>query len=422
MKLGFIAPPVSGHMNPMIALGRRLQARGHEVIFFNILDMESRVRDAGLGFVSFGEDTHPLNSSEREWAQLASLHGLDVMRRGIKKLAVPLLSAAYAEVPALMRRECIDAAVCDTALTFAELIPMSINMPFIQIWNALHWHPTGLMPNPFVPGVFEASPEARAKNLADMQLVGETLAPLIPIASGFAESSGLAIDWSIPNATTSKLAVISQTPRAFDFPVDDWPPTFHRTAPFLDEDGRASVAFPWERLTGEPLIYGSLGTMLNGHPGHYAAIVTGAAHMPGTQLVLSVGPNVNLEIFGTVPNNAILVRFAPQTALLRKASLCVTHAGLNTVLESLMSGVPLVALPIGFEQSGVAARIAYHGVGESVAFEDVNPERVAETMRKVLTQSNYRERAKQLGVEIALLDGPDMAADIIERVLESERL
>jgi zeaxanthin glucosyltransferase len=52
MKFGFIAAPVAGHMNPMIALGRRLQSRGHEVVFFNILDVETLVRKAGLGFVA----------------------------------------------------------------------------------------------------------------------------------------------------------------------------------------------------------------------------------------------------------------------------------------------------------------------------------------------------------------------------------
>jgi zeaxanthin glucosyltransferase len=52
MKFGFISAPVSGHMNPMIALGRRLQSGGHEVIFFNASDVEVLVRKLGLGFVA----------------------------------------------------------------------------------------------------------------------------------------------------------------------------------------------------------------------------------------------------------------------------------------------------------------------------------------------------------------------------------
>src|ERR1700731_2627372 len=55
-----------------------------------------------------------------------------------------------------------------------------------------------------------------------------------------------------------------QTPRAFDFEGSRWPPQFHYTGPFHDGAGRAEVDFPWDRLTGEPLIYGSMGTLMNG--------------------------------------------------------------------------------------------------------------------------------------------------------------
>jgi zeaxanthin glucosyltransferase len=69
---------------------------------------------------------------------------------------------------------------------------------------------------------------------------------------------------------------------------------------------------------------------------------------------------------GPVPSNVIVVDQAPQIELLKRATLCITHAGLNTALESLAYGVPMVAIPIGYDQFGVAARIAYHGVGESL--------------------------------------------------------
>ena len=62
---------------------------------------------------------------------------------------------------------------------------------------------------------------------------------------------------------------------------------------------------------------------------------------------------------GPVPSNAIVVQQAPQLELLKRATVCITHAGLNTVLESLAQGVPQVAIPITYDQPGVAARIAH---------------------------------------------------------------
>jgi UDP:flavonoid glycosyltransferase YjiC (YdhE family) len=45
------------------------------------------------------------------------------------------------------------------------------------------------------------------------------------------------------------------------------------------------------------------------------------------------------------PSNTIIVSHAPQLELLKRTSVCITHAGLNTVLESLAQGVPQVAIP-----------------------------------------------------------------------------
>jgi zeaxanthin glucosyltransferase len=85
----------------------------------------------------------------------------------------------------------------------------------------------------------------------------------------------------------------------------------------------------------------------------FRTIVAALAKHKDVQLVLSMGDQL-----GPVPNNAIIVKRAPQLELLKQTSVCITHAGLNTVLESLAQGVPQVAIPVGNDQPGVAARIA----------------------------------------------------------------
>jgi UDP:flavonoid glycosyltransferase YjiC (YdhE family) len=49
------------------------------------------------------------------------------------------------------------------------------------------------------------------------------------------------------------------------------------------------VDFPWERLTGEPLIYASMGTLMNGLAEVYRTITAATAKHKGFQLVLSIG-------------------------------------------------------------------------------------------------------------------------------------
>jgi len=45
------------------------------------------------------------------------------------------------------------------------------------------------------------------------------------------------------------------------------------------------------------------------------------------QVVLSIGRNLDPEDLGSIPSNTIVVRVAPQIELLKRAALCITHAG-----------------------------------------------------------------------------------------------
>lgn len=181
----------------------------------------------------------------------------------------------------------------------------------------------------------------------------------------------------------SPLASLTQTPKEFDFPSEHWPPQFHHTGPLHDGFGRAPLDFPWERLSGEPLIYASMGTLQNGSEGLFKTIVEGAS-APGRQIVLSIGGNLKAEQIGAVPANTIIVQHAPQIDILKRASLCITHAGLNTALEALAQGVPLVAIPVTNDQLGVGARIAYTRTGVVVTLKELSADRLRSAVNTVL--------------------------------------
>jgi len=87
------------------------------------------------------------------------------------------------------------------------------------------------------------------------------------------------------SSTFSLCASITQTPRAFDFESSHWPSQFHHTGPFHDGKGRQNVDFPWDRITGEPLIYASMGTILNGRVDVFRTIVGALAKHNDLQLV-----------------------------------------------------------------------------------------------------------------------------------------
>ena len=415
MKIGFVSQPLSGHLLPMTALARALQARGHEVTFIGVPDIASVVQAACLGFVPCGEAEYPAGAVARVWGPVAHLQGLETMRYALEEISPDFIAATLRHLPRRLVETGVEGLVIDALHLFAELVPMSMNIPFVQVWNVLHADLSAVTPPFTTSWPYETTPEARARNVERLQQTGAMVAPLIPIGRAFAEQAGLAIDWSQPGATGSKLAVITQTPEIFDFPGVQWPSQFQYAGPLSDATARAPVPFPWDRLDGRPLVYASMGTLVNGSVAVQRAILDAARRLEDHQVVFSVGGNVDLDRLGAIPPNVIAVPTAPQLDLLKRAVLCITHAGLNTVLEALGLGVPMVAIPVGYDQPGVAARIAHHGVGAFIDVQELTAETLSARIRTVLDHDSYRAAAGRFRDALARIDGPERAADIVER-------
>jgi zeaxanthin glucosyltransferase len=187
--------------------------------------------------------------------------------------------------------------------------------------------------------------------------------------------------------------------------------------PFHDDFGRKPVPFAWEKLTGAPLIYASLGTLVNGLEHIHRTILDAARKLPEMQMVFSTGRNVRPGDLGPMPANVLAVQSAPQLKLLKSAQLCITHAGLNTTLEPLMCGVPLLAIPITFDQPGVALRIAHHGAGEVLRLHELSSDALATLARRILDTPAYRTRARHFQQIIEQTEGLDLAANLAESSL-----
>jgi MGT family glycosyltransferase len=112
--------------------------------------------------------------------------------------------------------------------------------------------------------------------------------------------------------------------------------------------------------------------------------------------------------------------YVPQRALLARCAAAVTHAGFNTVMDALSFEVPMVALPITFEQPATGARMARAGVA-AVLQRRRTPARIGAALRAVLTDPAYRENAGRLAAEIAGAGGVKRAADLVEEILPVTR-
>ncbi|GAP96880.1 glycosyltransferase [Leptolyngbya sp. NIES-2104] len=101
----------------------------------------------------------------------------------------------------------------------------------------------------------------------------------------------------------------------------------------------------------------------------------------------------------------------------RYANLVITHAGMNTVMESLSQAVPMVAIPIAIDQPGIAARIAWTGVGKVVPLSRLGTPMLREAIIEVLTQESYQANAARSQQALQEAGGVSRAVDIIEQAI-----
>ena len=410
MKLGFICPNVPGHLNPMTALARQLQSRHHDVVFLYSSGA------AGLPFVP-ADEKDQINENRPAVSKMQGEDALQFSARMVLHQTEMILKS----LPATVTATGVDALLIDTVQFYAELGAIQLDMPYIHVSAALHFDYSGYTPLSIYGWPHQTTPAALARNREGVAKFAKMLEGSNAGIRAYAKIAGLKIDWEDPGSTLSPLASITQAPRAFDFESSHWPTQFHHTGPFHDGQGREKVDFPWERLTGEPLIYASMGTIMNGQVDVFRTIVAALAKHKDLQLVLSVGDQIDPNQIGPVPNNAVIVKRAPQLELLKQTSVCITHAGLNTVLESLAQGVPQVAIPVTYDQPGVAARIAHKQTGVVTLLDKLTADHLSTLLIEVLNNSTYRDNARKLQEAIAEANGLSIAADLIEQSLRGGR-
>lgn len=413
-RLGAFCFPGTGHLNPLTALARRLQQRGHTVIVFGIADVESRVRAAGIDFCLIGQSDYPLGTLQKLDQQLGEMSGVQILRFTMERVSNTARMVLRDGLEAV-RQANLDAMLIDEA-DMANNIAECLGLPYIS----LALIPPMVNDNRFPPFYFGWSGSqlwwCRLRNEIAIRVLTRMARPIFDAVNKYRVAWGMTVGRH-PGEGLSKLAQITQLPRALEFDIDPPPPHLYYTAPFVDPVQRPPIDFPWHQIDGRPLIYASLGTLQNQSREKFQMIAGACAELD-VQLVMSLGGGLDREQLGPLRGDPLVVNYAPQLQIIKRAALVITHAGLNTVLESLAEGVPMVCIPLGNDQPGVAARVKARGAGIVVHPRRVNAKRLRSAVSAVLEDDSYRRAARKIQSAMAEIDGPNRAADIVEAALK----
>jgi len=410
-RLGIFCLPGRGHLYPITALGRRLEIDGFEVTVLTRTVAKAIVSTAGLRFKSLDNSrskttVRRLHPSPRYMGphpiEVLADHAQTVLDCGLDALA----------------GQNFDALIIDQADLAAGSVAERAGIPFINV----SMFPPIYLSDSTPPFIFDWHPRGvaldNARNRRGNELFNRLLSPVIEIVSRFRTQQGLNSVEAI-NDLCSPLGIITQLPKSLDFPRTLNNPYIYYSSQFYDDDIKPRPVFPWSRVQRKRLIYACMGTVRTSSE-EIIRIIAEACSRIDVQLIISLGGMWLIpEMFEDLPGDPIVVHFAPQMEVLKQAALCITHGGLNTVLESARCGVPMVVIPITDDQPGVAARVVWHGLGFSISARRVTADILKDAIVSALESPSIAENVNNLKEIMRTLDGVGIASTTIQALLGS---
>jgi zeaxanthin glucosyltransferase len=409
---GIICPSTTGHINSIVPLGQELQRRGHQVTFLLLADAQSQIEATGIDFCGLGAEVMPVGTVAARQVALGKLDGLAAVRYTID-LIKDVAEIVLTEAPQAIEKLGITTLIVDQVSPEGATVAEYLKIPYITFCSALMLNRDPHIPPFMTTWEYNSALWAQLRNRLGYVLLDRLGKPLVTLINRYRLNWGLTPYQRTPDSY-STLVQISQQPAEFEYPRTQLPPYFHFTGPFHNATQRSPIEFPFNRLTGKPLIYVSMGSILNRQTEIFDLIAPACHDLP-VQLVISLGNNISQEL-RSLPENSIVVPYAPQLEILKRATLMITHGGMNTTLECLTQGVPMVAIPITNDQPGVAARIAWSGAGICLPLKKLTTAKLRSAIESILEQLSYRDNARRLQKSIEQSGGVKLAADIVEKV------
>lgn len=402
-----LAPPLRGHYGPLSNLAAELLGRGHRVTFVHHRDAAALVEAEGADFEAIGAHLPGVDSWTHPMARIHGVFGLGTTLRGM----IAFTDMFCREGPALLRRIGAEAIIADQLEPAGGLLAEHLGLPFASVAITLPINREPGIPPPYVPWAFLPGERGRRRNRGGW-MVADLL--LRSVGRGIARNCrrlGLPERVRMEDCLSDRLQVAQLVP-GLDYPRQELPASFHFTGPFR-RDGSAAFNLPGgdER----PLVYCTLGT-LQGSRVRLFRKIAAACEALGLRLLITKGGAGPLNAAHALPGNPLVYDWVPQEAAIALADMVVCHAGMNSVLDTVAASLPMVVMPLAFEQPGIAARVAHAKAGKVLGPRG-SARALAATIAEVRSVPSYRTRAKALAAEIRAAGGVGRAAGLIEAKL-----
>lgn len=386
-RLLFVALAGHGHVNPTLPLVEEFVRRGHRVDYATAMEHSGAVTGAGARWVAL-PSLEPFRSPPEV--------GPEILAAWLRHF----FAALRATYPVLHER-CVterpDVVCYDTTNWPARIVAGKLGIPAVQCIPNLASNETYSLDAQLTVGLGADHP---------------AMVALATDCARFSAEHGVVLDFAGTMGATEALNLVF-VPREFQPAGDSFDERFRFLGPLL---GNREQAEPWSPPDPEVrLLFISLGTIFTDHPEFYRTCIE-AFGDGSCQVAMTVG-EVDPAALGTIPATVDIRPRFPQLAVLRHAAAFISHAGMNSTMEALYYGVPLITFPQMPEQFANADRVQELGLGQRLDAGTVTAETLRAAVTRVASDPSVHANLDRMRKAIRDSGGATRGADVIEDYL-----
>jgi MGT family glycosyltransferase len=407
MKILVVSTPATGHLNPLLAIGRILTAEGHELVFLTGSSLRGRIEPTGAKFHPLPKEADLDHRNTLTADEIRTIPpGPQLLRIAVERFFVDTIPGQHSGIQQVLREFPADIIISDDMFFGVLPIllgPRSKRPPIVLCGTSiLHWHrddkaPTfaGLPPATTPAQLDEYAAIAREHNkifdgplsfCLNKALKALGVGPVSrPLFESVVELADVYMQLSVPS---------------FEFPRDiPSTVTFVGTPPIIPN--QAALPSWADELDGSrKVVLVTQGTVANDDFDLLIGPTLAAlANEPDLLVIATAGGRAIDDIRGTIPDNARLASYLPFEWMLPKVDAFVTNGGYGSVNQAMSFGIPLVTAGLTQDKADVNARVAWSGVGINLATNNPTPQALHEAIRSVLDKPGYRSRASAMADE-----------------------
>lgn len=360
-RILFVNLPFSGHTNPTLELAKTFVSLGHEVTYVHSPDWKNKIERTGAVFVPYDGYPSTLTSSQKETKSWG---------------------AAYKTVQRIGKG--FDCLIYEMLFLPGKAVADQLGIPAFRLFSTftlnekvLHdfgktggWYMTLIFRYPLL-----------------CKIVSQVLKKKFNLRYG-----------NIAKEMTDNAPKLNFTYTVKEFQIysDNFDSSRYKYVG-ASIGSREEKEFDFSKIEN-PIIYISLGTLLNTSVKFFRKCLDAFRNQP-VSVVMSIGNVVKMEQLGKIPDNFFVYPFVPQLEILKKASLFITHGGMNSVNEALYYGTPMLVIPVGNDQPTVAQRIETLHLGKYMKQKDIDADSLRLSAMEILNNNSYKDTLREFQIK-----------------------